>query len=131
MDEAERLRALLAERRYDAITKGVATELLSSEVFEPTDLETFDQLCAAIVRARIEAHRIYAAKLRGRYNEVAPRDPLFAAIRLAIGLEESRFSASWGPRLNSGNLRQTQAVTPKPTAKAKALDWLWLYPTAS
>jgi integrase len=82
LDEAERLRTSLAERRYDPITKGVAAEALSSEGLTPKDLafENFDQLCVAILRARIEAHRNYAAKLRGRCDEIAPRDPLFAGI---------------------------------------------------
>jgi integrase len=80
LDEAERLRTSLAQRRYDAITKGAAAEALSAEGLDRNDLETFDQLCAAILRARIEAHRIYAAKLRGRYDEIAPRDPLFAGL---------------------------------------------------
>jgi uncharacterized protein DUF6538 len=82
MDEAEGLRTSLAERRYDAITKGAAAEALSSESLTPKDLsfENFDQLCASILRARIEAHRIYAAKLRGSYYETAPRDPLFAGL---------------------------------------------------
>jgi len=80
LDEAKRLRSSLAERRYDAITKGVAAEALSAEGLDGNNLESFDQLCAAILRARIEAHRIYAAKLRGRYDEITPRDPLFAGL---------------------------------------------------
>ena len=31
LEEAERLRTSLAERRYDAITKGAAVEMLSTE----------------------------------------------------------------------------------------------------
>jgi integrase len=82
LDEAERLKTSLAERRYDAITKGAAVEMLSTEhvTREALPFEDFDQLCEAIARARIEAHRIYAAKLRGRYDEIAPRDPLFAGM---------------------------------------------------
>ena len=69
----------MAERRYDAITKGAAVEMLSTEDLtrEALAFEEFDQLCEAIARARIEAHRIYSAKLRGRYDEIAPRDTLF------------------------------------------------------
>ena len=82
LDEAERLRTLLAKRRYDAITKDAAAEALSTEGLtrEGLPLEEVDQLYGAILRARIEAHRIYAAKLRGRYDEIAPRDPLFAGM---------------------------------------------------
>ena len=82
LDEAERLKTSLAERRYDAITKGAAVEVLSTEDLtrEALPFEEFDQLCEAIARARIEAHRIYSAKLRGRYDEIAPRDPLFAGM---------------------------------------------------
>ena len=80
LDEVERLRASLATRRYDATTKGAAADALSAAGLERKDLESFDQLCAAILRARIEAHRIYAAKLRGHYDEIAPRDPLFAGL---------------------------------------------------
>ena len=43
-------------------------------------LEDFDRLCLAVLRARIEAHRIYAAKLCGHYDDIAARDPLFAGI---------------------------------------------------
>jgi len=85
MEEAERLKANLAQRSYDAITRGVAVEALTSEGLAPKDLslENFDQLCASILRARIEAHRIYAAKLQGSYDQIAPRDPLFVGLSSA------------------------------------------------
>jgi len=82
LDEADRLRKSLAQRRYDAITKGVAAEVLTTEGLarKGLPLEDFDRLCLAVLRARIEAHRIYAAKLCGHYDDIAARDPLFAGI---------------------------------------------------
>ena len=59
-------------------------------------LEEFDALCNAVLRARIEALRIYAAKLSGRYDETAPRDPLF---KVPEGLEKPPIVSPPGPSL--------------------------------
>lgn len=69
MDEAERLRTCLADRRYDPITKSVAAEALTSEGLTPKDLslENYDQLCVAILRQQLKdtAGGVAVAQLYG------------------------------------------------------------------
>ena len=48
LDEAERLRASLAERRYDAITKGAAAEALSAEGLDRKDFPLRPSISSAL-----------------------------------------------------------------------------------
>lgn len=80
--EANRLGQSLAARDYDTITqmeaRGALEQIGLSRAL--VDAEQFDALCNGRSRARIEDRRILAAKLLGRYDQIAPLDPLFSGM---------------------------------------------------
>ena len=81
LEERQKLQQAVTVRPFDPNVAIEAASALAAEGLsrKQVGIEEFDALCSALVRARIEALRIYAAKLSGRYDETAPRDPLFQA----------------------------------------------------
>ncbi|QEE41801.1 MULTISPECIES: site-specific integrase [unclassified Methylobacterium] len=83
-DDIKRLRDQLASQLFKEDVVGTAKHLLS----EPPSGSEFLTLSAiqhaseGVARARIENSRILAARLEGRYDEAAIRDPLFAGLRI-------------------------------------------------
>jgi integrase len=82
LTQIERLRRTLVLGRFDPIAISEADAALSV-AGEALGIDTRREVYAAFTRAQIEHHRIYAASLQGRYDEVAPRDPLFANLQKA------------------------------------------------
>src|SRR5262249_34892060 len=74
-------RSRLATRTYSETERSTADRLLESQSIKlhPADDEKF---CHNLLRALAESHRILLAMLQGRYDETAPRDPLFLRARL-------------------------------------------------
>ena len=79
LEEAAKLQKSFLVRPFDqATTREAETALIGAGLSRKgAGMEGFEALCSAILRARIEALRIYAATLSGRFNEAVPKDPLF------------------------------------------------------
>ena len=83
----EQMRRQLAAQSFNPGVVEDATRLLHQT---PTGTpasnpETLQYACSSVLRAKIENSRILAAQLEGRYDDVAPRDPLFTRMA-ATGL---------------------------------------------
>ncbi|MFG1237190.1 hypothetical protein V5F63_08260, partial [Xanthobacter autotrophicus DSM 597] len=92
LDAARKLKDALANHSFDGTVWADAAEALQATGL-PVDklsLDSRDLIREAIVRAQIEHHRIYAARLKGDEAGAKPADPLFAALQstaLALGPE--------------------------------------------
>jgi len=73
-DQAERLRASCRNRVFTQAIQAEARILAGPDA----GLDVFQYACELVARAKIEHLRIYQAQLAGRYDDLAPRDPLFA-----------------------------------------------------
>ena len=76
---ADQLRGDLSRQRFGAAVKNDAKELAGPDA----GLDLFQYACALVARAKIENFRILEAQLAGRYDEIAPCDPLFVGLRAA------------------------------------------------
>jgi DNA-binding ferritin-like protein (Dps family) len=76
--EAE-LRQAAAERKYGPGTRQIAKDVAANAGYPDLgpSQEQFDWLCDGVVRAEVEAYRIFQANLRGRFEDTRPIDPLF------------------------------------------------------
>ena len=77
--EAVGIRAQIASRSYDAVTKAHAEELLAPFGVGRRQ-EDFDAVCNGVLRAKLEQRRILTAMLRGEYQNTVPIDPLFEGV---------------------------------------------------
>jgi integrase len=81
-DSVAQMRMQLAMQTFSHSVVQDATSLLqqsSPEAGSP-DPEALQYACNTVLRAKIENSRILAAQLSGRYEETAPRDPLFVGM---------------------------------------------------
>lgn len=94
-DSLEQMRRQLAAQTFSPSVVQHAKAMLqqSSSGNGPIDPEALQYTCTAVLRANIENARILAAKLSGRYDETAPKDPLFADMS-ATGLPPIRGEAA-------------------------------------
>lgn len=76
------LQQQLAAGQIDHLTKLEARELAARFLGEntPVPQDELRTLFNGILRARIESQRVLVAMLRGRFDEVEPRDPLFRGV---------------------------------------------------
>ncbi|MGR3481948.1 tyrosine-type recombinase/integrase [Salipiger marinus] len=76
------LTASLQSQQYDTALYGEAKTLVGQLPHNPTisQLDAIHHACEGILRARIEADRILAARLRGEFHLTAPIDPLFTGM---------------------------------------------------
>lgn len=83
LSELKALRKMLVSRQFDGIAWSEAETALSLSgiTLKKLGIDTRENVCAAILRARMEHHRIYAASLEGRFDELAPRDPMFVNLQ--------------------------------------------------
>lgn len=83
----EQMRKQLAAQSFSQSLVQDATTVLqqSTSGNDIPDPETLQYACSTVLRAKIENSRILAAQLSGRYEETAPRDPLFVGM-VANGL---------------------------------------------
>lgn len=81
-DSVAQMRLQLAAQTFGHSVVQDATSLLqqSSPGTGFPDPEALQYACSTVLRAQIENFRILAAQLSGRYEETAPRDPLFAGM---------------------------------------------------
>lgn len=93
-EEVGGLQQAISKRPFDTLILHEAEQALASADISKKDagIESFDQLCVFMLRAKIEALKMYAARLEGRYD-VLPQDPLFSDIHKAA-------AAPTGPRLD-------------------------------
>ncbi|MGE4218785.1 MAG: DUF6538 domain-containing protein, partial [Alphaproteobacteria bacterium] len=77
--QGQALRMQLAADGQDPEATDMAIQLLKTADYKPIEvgLDTFDEFRQGVLRAKIEQRRILAAMLRGNYQEIAPKDPLF------------------------------------------------------
>lgn len=76
--ELKRFRFGLAHLHFPATTLSEVESLVeASGSSVPKGSEAFLELCRGVLRAQIEQRRILIAMLTGRYDEAAPKDPLF------------------------------------------------------
>ena len=81
LQEMKTLRVKLAAQTFSAAVRREARDLLAeASVSKTVDLDLLQQACSGILRAQIENRRILAAMLKGNFDEIAPRDPLFAGM---------------------------------------------------
>lgn len=85
--QVEDLRQKLARQAFSAAVVETAKSLLAQSPSDPKPpaLEAVEIACSGILRADIENARILSAQLQGRYDEIAPADPLFVTMT-ATGL---------------------------------------------
>lgn len=78
-DSVEQMRSQLAAQSFSSSVIQDATELLQQPAGSSgaPDPEALQYACSTVLRAKIENARILAAQLSGRYDETAPKDPLF------------------------------------------------------
>ena len=81
--ELKALRKMLVSRQFDSVAWSEAESAvsLSGMTMQRLGIETREEVCAAVLRARMEHHRIYAASLEGRFEEAAPLDPMFVNLQ--------------------------------------------------
>jgi integrase len=89
-EHVDQLRQHLARQVFTPTVVADAEELVTemqTTAGSPAkpDREALQLACNGVMRAQIENARILAAQLEGRYDETAPRDPLFAGMQ-ATGL---------------------------------------------
>lgn len=86
-DSVEQMRKQLAAQSFSQSLVQDATTVLQQSTSENDfiDPETLQYACGTVLRAKIENARVLAAQLSGRYEDTAPRDPLFAGMA-ATGL---------------------------------------------
>ncbi len=89
--DADQLRANLGRQLFGGAIKAEAKSLVGPNA----GLDAVQYACTLVARANIENMRILEAQLAGRYDDIAPRDPLFAGLRangsaiLAVGSRAS------------------------------------------
>lgn len=71
------LRESLALGSFTAAVKLDARELIGPNA----GLDALQYVCSLVARAKLEKARILEAQLTGHYDEIAPRDPLFAGMK--------------------------------------------------
>ena len=83
-DDIKRLREQLASQLFKEDVVATAKHLLSQPPSVPghLPLSAIQHASEGVARARIENARILAARLEGRYDEAALRDPLFEGLRI-------------------------------------------------
>lgn len=83
-DDIKRLRQQLASQSFKEDVVATAKRLLSQPPSgsEHLPLSAIQHASEGVARARIENARILAARLEGRYDEAALRDPLFEGLRI-------------------------------------------------
>ncbi|PCJ61497.1 MAG: hypothetical protein COA65_00615 [Rhodospirillaceae bacterium] len=81
-EDRQRLQAELAKGKFDKITLLEAQELAGTGANTPHNVsaDKFRAICNGVLRARIEQRRIYVAMLRGAFDEVKSKDPLFDGV---------------------------------------------------
>jgi len=69
----------IKSRTYGNGVEAQAVELLEEGGYEKpaSASDEWDILCHGILRARAEQRRTYVAMLKGEYNDISPKDPLF------------------------------------------------------
>lgn len=85
-EQVERLRQQLAERSFGPAVMADARDIVggaqsASGAQTSIDQDALNLACSGIMRAKIENARILAAQLEGRYDETAPKDPLFTGMQ--------------------------------------------------
>lgn len=82
-DDIKRLRRQLVAQSFAPEVVSAARSLLTQSPSDPTFLspDAVQHASEGVVRARIENARILAARLEGKHEEAALRDPLFAGLK--------------------------------------------------
>lgn len=81
-EHSSALRGRLADRDFRIAEIATARDIESAVTGEEgkVDTESFDYICAGVLRARIEKCRLLVAMLEGRYENTIPMDPLFEGL---------------------------------------------------